>query len=97
MEIELRKQLASTEVPVLSHDTKQAMLQNDNVQFFWSVVSVEWEEVGSVLLEMIVNEWVTAHGFSFASAWIEKFKQEAKMTTEKSKGLRKQLIPKKVD
>ena len=39
MEIELRKQLASTEVPVLSQDTKQAMLQNDNVQFleccFW--------------------------------------------------------------
>ena len=98
MEIELQKQLASTEVPVLSQDTKQAMLQNDNVQFFWSVVSGEWEEeVGSVLLEMIVNEWVTIRGFSFASAWIEKFKQEAKMTTEKSKGLRKQLIPKKVD
>ena len=70
MEIELRKQLASTEVPMLSQDTKQAMLQNDNVQFFWSVVSGEWEEeVGSVLLEMIVNEWVTIRGFSFASAF----------------------------
>ena len=42
---------------------------------FWSVVSGEWEEeVGSVLLEMIVNEWVSIRGFSFASAWIEKFK-----------------------
>ena len=43
-----------------------------------------------------MNEWVTICGLSFASAWIEKFKQEAKMTTEKSKGLRKQLIPKRL-
>ena len=93
MEIELRKQLASTEVLVLSQDIKQAMLQNDSVQFFYSVDSGEWEEVGSVLLEMIVNEWVTIRGFSFTSAWIEKFKQEAKMTTEKSKRVEKAIDP----
>jgi len=46
---------------------------------------------------MIVNEWATIRGFSYASAWIEKFKQDKKMTTEKSKGLRKQLIPGKTD
>ena len=97
MEIELWKQFALTEVPVLLQDTKQAMLQNDNVQFFKSVVSGEWEEVGSVLMEMMLNEWVTIRGFSYANAWIEKFKQETKMTTEKSKVLRKQLITKRID
>lgn len=70
------------------------MLQNDNVQF-WSNVCSDWEEeICDILLELIVNEWVTIRGFSYASAWVEKLKQETKMTTEKSKGLRKQLIPK---
>ena len=41
---------------------------------------------------MIINEWVTLCGFSYASAWVEKFKVEHK-TTQKSKGVRKQLIP----
>ena len=98
MEVELRKQLALKKVPELSEDTKQTIIQNDNVQFFWSIVCKEWEgKVGDILLEMIVNEWVTIRGFSYASAWIEKFKQATKVTTEKSKGLRKQLIPKKSD
>ena len=98
MEVELRKQLALKKVPELSEDTKQAMVQNDNVQFLWSIICNEWdEEVGNILLEMIVNEWVTIRGFSYASAWIEKFKQATKVTIEKSKGLRKQLIPKKSD
>ena len=98
MEVELRKQLALKKVPELSEDTKQTIIQNDNVQFFWSIVCKEWEgKVGDILLEMIVNECVTIRGFSYASAWIEKFKQATKVTTEKSKGLRKQLIPKKSD
>jgi len=53
------------------------MLNNDNVQFFWSIVCTEWEEeVGNVLLEMIVNEWVMICGFSYVSNWIEKYKQD---------------------
>ena len=38
-----------------------------------------------------------ARGFSYASAWIEKYKVAQKQTTQKSKGVRKQLIsnPKK--
>ena len=34
MEVELRKQLALKKVPELSEDTKQTIIQNDNVQFF---------------------------------------------------------------
>jgi len=69
---------------VLSQATKKAILPNDHVQFFWSIVCSEWEKEVSAI-----------HGFSYASAWIEQFKQDTKMTTEKSKGLRKQLIPEK--
>ena len=94
MELELRKHLSSKEVPVLSEDTKQAILQSDTVQFIWSIVSSEWEgEIGDILLNMMINEWVTIRGFSYASAWIEQYKKATKTTTEKSKGLRKQLLP----
>jgi len=59
----------------------------------WSLVSSEWEETTSdVLLEMIVNQYVKIRGFSFASAWLEEYKQSNKKTTQKSKGVRKQLI-----
>lgn len=79
-------------------EVELCMVQNNNVQFFWSIICSEWEEkVGHILLEMIISEWVTIRGFSYASAWIEKFKQATKVTTEKSKGLRKQLIPRKSD
>ena len=61
---------------------------------FWYLISSDWEESSAkALLEMIINEWVTLRGFSYASAWVEKFKVEHKKTTQKSKGIRKQLIP----
>ena len=46
---------------------------------------------------MIVNEWVTIRGFSFASNWIEKYKQANKIKTGKSKGLGKKLLAKKTN
>ena len=38
---------------------------------------------------MIVDLWVTMRGFSYASAWNEKYKQAKQKTTRKSKGVRK--------
>ncbi len=43
------------------------------------------------LLKMIDEHFITVRGFSFASAFIEKFKQSARKSTEKLKGLRKTL------
>ena len=43
---------------------------------------------------MIVNHWVKIRGFSYASAWLEKFKTAQKKTTQKSKGIRKTLTSK---
>ena len=43
---------------------------------------------------MIVSQWVKIRGFSYAGAWVERYKAEQKITTQKSKGVRKQLLPK---
>ena len=48
---------------------------NEDVQFLWSIVSADWEEESAAaLLQMIVNHWVKIQVFSYASAWVEKFK-----------------------
>lgn len=73
----------------------QIILLNDDVQFFWALVSASWEEDESqTLLELVVKRYVTVRGFSFASGWMEKCKQANKMPLQKSKGLRKVLVPK---
>ena len=68
---------------------------NDDVQFFWALVSASWEGGESqALLELVVEQYVTVCGFSFASGWMEEYKQANKKSLQKSKGLRKVLVPK---
>ena len=48
----------------------------EDVLFYWSMVSVNWEEEESTeLLQKIIEYWVTVRGFSFAGAFLEKYKQ----------------------
>ena len=78
---------------MLNDATKDEVVEDSNIQFFWSMLSVEWEdECGEVLLDMIVRQYVTVRGFSIASAWMEKCKQFSKKSTQKTKGIRKELI-----
>ena len=71
----------------------ESILANDDVLFYWSTLSGNWEkEEADVLLRMIVEHWVTVRGFSFTSAFMEKFKQSNKKTIQKTKGLRKTVI-----
>lgn len=71
----------------------QELIDNENVQFYWLIVGADFEEeneaVHSELLKRIVELFVTMRGFSYASAWLEKYKQGAKKGTQKSKSLRK--------
>ena len=97
MEIELRKHIQSTtglsELNILG--AKKQIMESDDVIFYWSMVSSNWEEeVASILLEMVISSYVTIRGHSTASAWLEKFKRESKKSVQKSKGVRKQLISK---
>lgn len=74
-------------------DISEQVKNSDDVQFYWSVVSADWEEdEAQALLELVTDLWITVRGFSYASAWIEKFKAENKKSVQKSKGLRKHLL-----
>ena len=50
---------------------------DEDIQFHWCVAAAAFgKEEGKILLNMIIELWVTVHGFSFVSGWLEQFKQE---------------------
>ena len=64
------------------------MLNDENVLFVWALASASWQEEDSnVLLQMIVEHWVTLRGFSNAKSLLEKYKQKSRQGVQKSKGL----------
>ena len=70
-----------------------AIVNNEDVLFFWDIISTEWEEeVSRILINKTIEKWVTIRGFSSASSWLEKYKKATKTSTQKSKGIRKKLI-----
>ncbi len=94
MEIKLRKHISSF-IPPNVETITAAIFENEDVKSCWCVVSSDWDTSSAMaLLRMIINEWVKIRGFSLASAWVEKYKVAQKLTTQKSKGVRKQLISK---
>ena len=92
MELEIRIHLQGPQQPVNLSSIAPAIKNNEDVLFLWSMLSAGWSEsAGSTLLDMVISMWVGIRGFSYSSAWVEKYKKEHKRTTQKSKGLRKQL------
>ena len=56
-----------------------ALSSNDEVLLHWCMLTAEIEEIhAQTVLDMLVSLWVTIRGFSFASAFIEMYKQEKK-------------------
>lgn len=97
MEVELRSHLHASGVTASAGVKEKAMesiAENENVLAHWSELSANWreEEANRELLKMIITHWVTVRGFSFASDFMEAYKQKNKKTVQKSKGLRKTLI-----
>ena len=94
MEIALRKQIRTKYIKQFTAETKHTIIKDDNVKFLWCIISADWEdECADTLIETIVQQWVKIRGFSYASACVEMFKTVQRKTLEKSKGLRKQLLP----
>ena len=61
--------------------------------FYWEPILGMWEdEECDALLQMITEQWVAIHGFSYASAWMESHKQMVKKGVQKSKGIWKKLF-----
>ena len=61
---------------------------DDAVQNKWSDLADEWEEEAKVLLDMIIELWVTVRGHSTAGAMMETHKIQNKQSLQKSKGIR---------
>ena len=93
MELEVRSHLQGPGKPVnFMSDIAPKVKNNEDVLFCWSMLSSSWDEESSkTLFKMVVDLWLTIHGYSNASAWIEKYKVSQMKSTQKSKGIRKQL------
>ena len=92
MEKTLRDIMSTTPVSRVPENSVEKVKNDDNVRFIWCLIGSDWAEASAdALLEMIVTEWIKIRGFSYASAWVEKFKSQQRKTTQKAKGLRKQL------
>ena len=55
-------------------------------------VSINWGDESTELLKLIAEQWITIRGFSYASGFMEIYKQNKKETFQKSKGIRKKLV-----
>ena len=78
--------------PSESHNPEKCveeLMADDDVHCIWMLVSIDWTEAcAETLLQMIVTEWTKIRGFSYASAYVEKLKNQEKKTTQKTKRLR---------
>ena len=73
-------------------------MENEEVLFHWSMIAVDIDkEHANELLQEIVMLWVTIRGFAVAASWLEHYKEEARTTTKKSRGLRKKLSQREPD
>ena len=68
---------------------------DDDVQFIWLMATAEFEiedhDIHETLLHRIIELFVTVRGFSLASVWLEKFKQQSKQPTKGTKSLRREV------
>ena len=76
-------------------EVMQKVTSDDDVQFYWLIVTADFEiddnEVHGILLEKIVELYITVRGFSLASGWLEWYKQLMKQSTQRTKSLRREL------
>lgn len=95
IEVEFRKHFTlgnTTTNESLKDLAFHGIIESENVQFIWTVISANWElEEATELLKLIATHYITIRGFSFAIAFVETFKQSNRKSTQKAKGLRKTL------
>ena len=66
---------------------------SEEVQFYWCLLSpdIDDHEHSQELLSEIITLWVTTRGFSLTASWMKEFKNQEKLSTQKSTGLRKSI------
>ena len=69
----------------------KALLKSDDL-FEWCLIAVEADDdISTLVLEKIVELYVTVRGFAFAKSCMEMYKQVKKKTVQKSRALRSKL------
>ena len=93
LEKELRKHICLDKLSDMTPELRKEIRESDCVEFIWYLISADWDaNSSSYILDSIVAEWIKIRGFSLTGAWVEKYKATYKKTTQKSKGVRKQLL-----
>ena len=73
----------------------EKVTSDEDVQFYWLIVTADFEiddpMIHEILLNKIVELFLTIRGFSLASGWLEKYKQCTKKPTQRTKSLRREL------
>ena len=60
-----------------------SLLANEDVQFYWCMVSCEVpEDLAKQVLKLIAELWTTIRGFSFAKSYMEIYKQKIKSSPQ---------------
>ena len=68
VELVIRKHLRGQEQPSLS-GVKEKIIEDEDVQLYWSNISFDWEEEASTLLmNMVIDTWITIRGRPTAKA-----------------------------
>ena len=71
---------------------KNLIMGDSDVEFYWLLTGVEDEDAGELVMEKLIEKWITVRGFSFTNSILEQYKQNCKKTTAKSKSLRTKLF-----
>ena len=75
LENRVREFLRVTSAQSISEGNKSSLMEviarNEDVLFFWSILSAEWEEEEEqTLLSMVIELWITICGFSLARLFL---------------------------
>ena len=86
-------ELSKRQAENIKETVGKAVLEDEDVVFYWSLISQDIEEEASSveLLGEIVQLWTTIRGFSLAAHWLEIYKKASGTLTSKKTGLRKEL------
>jgi len=86
-------------LPSLLHEADKkrklvdSLISNEDILFYWEIVGADFEEddqqVCTKLLRKILELFLTVRGFSYASVWLENYKQRTKRGNQKAKSLHK--------
>ena len=66
----------------------KCIVEDTEVASRWCSLGVDGES-GIALLDIIIKLWITIRDFSYASAFVELYKQKTKKTLQRAKALRK--------